>query len=507
MYQLHPTTVDRHPENWPKPPQMRDVDGNPMFDPADLAFPILDWTILPFRISTNEDPCVMAAWLRLDPRMSWNDIIARMIPDGRPTPNVLNMRVSRLNASLDIFQWRDSFRSQQKVENEIKKGKRKPLTIFHTLFNTTRGLTPGWSWTEFDKHVPVTELKWIEFKGKLTHLNGAGNLVGWKYKPDVDDEKLHEFEIYKVWYQYPASVYVDRTCQGGSRHPTPRGRPTIPSALAHTHATLAHATNNHPTKSNSCKRRRSLFEEAESSKKQRNVSSITTSDIGNAVAQVDIPVTGLNHNSYVDAVDHSYFNEELLPREAADWTCIPELNEHEKGANQYLDEWGPEGVLADIFDQVCQGTGLDDYGLYTDQNLHDVEPSTNNFGNEVEHDVELLGPEFILDSGFIDHDITDHFDLGPAIQLLESDPRPYIPCRLPVSPNTDIEVVRDASVPADPANSSIQGTYATESEEPQDGDNRDLTLNEENFHYIADANIINWLDPQLNDPKQTYLLS
>ncbi len=435
LYQLHPTAVDQHPENWPKPPQMRDVDGNPMFDPADPTFPILDWTILPFHISTKEDPCVMAAWLRLDPRMSWKDIIARMVPDGRPMPNVLNMRVSRLNVTLDIFPWRDSRQSQQKVENEIKNGKRKPLTTFHTLFNTTRGLTPGWNWSELERHVPVTELKWVGFKGKLAYLNSTTDLVGWKYKPDVDDETLFESEVYEIWHQYPASPYVNKTGQGVARHTARRGRPTVPKTSAPIQPAVAHAINNPPTETDPRKRRQSLSQAGRPSKKQRNTLPATTPDTIDPEIHVGLPVLEPDRDSSAHATEHWQFTKELFPRDTPVSTYSLDRNEFERLPN--LDAQGPESVYAYHFDQVCQSTGLRDYDLYTEQILHDAESNTNYFGNEAKHCIEQLSQEltFDADSASRRHSITsDDIDWNPAGHLLEPHPQfwPAVPSHRPV---------------------------------------------------------------------------
>jgi hypothetical protein len=484
LYQLHPTTVDQHPENWPKPPQMRDLDGNPMFDPADPTFPILDWTILPFHISTKEDPCVMAAWLRLDPRMSWKDIIARMVPDDRPVPNVLNMRVSRLNASLDIFPWRDSHKSQQKVKDEIKKGKRKPLTSFHTIFNTTRGLTPGWNWSEFEYYVPVTELKWVEFKGKLAHLNSTTDLVGLKYKPYVDNEKLAASEAYDVWYQYTASAFSDKQDQSVQCHTTRRGRPTIPRALAPVQPAVAPTINNSLTETNLRKRRRSLSQEGQPSKKQRNALMATTPDMTNAETFCGLSVLEHNHDSFVDTTEHWHFTD-FVPRDTtAVLTSFPYPNEFKQSANLNLDERGLR--------QVYRSTGLDDYDHYTEQNLYYAEANINNFGNDAEHCIEYQDRPF----DFVIHkydNTNDDIDYDPAGHLLE-------PC--PQSRVLTEEDVQDDPLLAGCAKQSTQWTYATQSVEPEEGHGRNLIFNEKNFFYIADGNIIDWIDTHPNDPKE-----
>lgn len=488
--------VDQHPENWPKPPQMRDVDGNPMFDPADPTFPILDWTILPFHISTKEDPCIMAAWLRLDPRLTWKDIIARMVPDGRPVPNVLNMRVSRLNASLDIFPWRDSRQSQQKVEDEIEKGKRKPLTMFHTLFNTTRGLTPGWNWSEFEEHVPVTELKWVEFKGKLTHLNGTTDLVGLKYKPDVDDEKLGESEAYEIWYQYPASAYVNKADQGVSCHTTRRGRPTIPKALAPVQPAVAPSINNSPTETDSRKRCRSLSQEGQPSKKQRNTLPATTPDMTNAETHFGLPVLELSRDNSADTTEHWHITEVLHPEHGPVFVYSFNGNEFVQKANSNFHERGPGSVYTDVFDRVSQNTGLRDYDLYTEQNLHDTEANTNNFGNDAQHCIQQLSQELTFDADFASHwyDITnDDIDYNPVGHILEPDLQPRIP--------TEEDIQNDPLVTGH-AKSSTRWTYMTQSMEPEKEHGRDFTFNEKEFFYIPYENITDWIDAHPNDPKK-----
>lgn len=501
LYQLHPTAVDQHPQNWPKPPQMRDVDGNPMFDPADPAFPILDWTILPFHISTQEDPCVMATWLRLDPRMSWKDIIARMVLDGRPIPNVLNMRVSRLNASLDILPWRDSRKSRQKIENEIENGKRKPLTIFHTLFNTTRGLTPGWNWSEFEKHVPITALKWVEFKGRLAHLNSSTDMVGWKYKPDVDDEKLVESEIYEIWYQYPATAYIDKTGQGLPHHISRRGRPTIPRALAPVQAAVMPGINHSTRETHPCKRRRSLSQEGQPSKKQRNTLSAAAPDMINIETHVDLPVLEHNCDSSADTVGHGQFTEEVVPANTPVSSYFPVHNQFERITNSNWSERGPESVYAEIFDQSCQSTGLDDYGLYTERNLLETESNINNIVDEPEYCIAQLSQELTFDADFASRkqDMLvndDNMERNPAAYPLESDPQIPIPTK---------EYNHNDPVLLDYATLSTDWTYATQSVEFEEGDvgiNNNLILDEKNFLYIADERIVDWIDTHPDDPKE-----
>jgi hypothetical protein len=161
---------------WPLPPQLRDADGNPVYDPADSTFPVLDFPFLPFSISTNEDPSQLSAWLRLDPRLTWHDITARMIVTGRPQNNALNMRLSRFSVAVAIFRWRDSNKSPNKIQAEIQNGTRLPLTAFEVRYNTTRGRTPGWNYSD-DEDVPATTVQYIPFGNRLSQLNSAADSV------------------------------------------------------------------------------------------------------------------------------------------------------------------------------------------------------------------------------------------------------------------------------------------------------------------------------------------
>lgn len=189
LYQLKSTAADENPLHWPKPQQLTDEEGNPQFDPADGTFPILDWTFLPLRISTLEEPSQLTAWLRLDPRLTWRDITCRMIPNGRPTINALNMRVSRFQKAVDIYPWRDSRKSLIKVEKDLALGLRTPLTMFNVVYNTTRGNTPGWNYGD-GEDVPVDEVVWVDYRESLKYLNLT---VDETFKPQVALQKQWKF--------------------------------------------------------------------------------------------------------------------------------------------------------------------------------------------------------------------------------------------------------------------------------------------------------------------------
>lgn len=176
LYQLKATDADNNPMQWPLPPQLRDADGNPVYDPADSTFPVLDFPFLPFSISTKEDPSQLAAWLRLDPRLTWHDITARMIATGRPQYNALNMRLSRFSVAVGIFRWRDSNKSSNKIQAEVQNGTRLPLTAFEVRYNTTRGRTPGWNYSD-DEDVPATTVQFIPFGNRLSQLNSVVDSV------------------------------------------------------------------------------------------------------------------------------------------------------------------------------------------------------------------------------------------------------------------------------------------------------------------------------------------
>ncbi|KAL8826796.1 MAG: hypothetical protein Q9191_003579 [Dirinaria sp. TL-2023a] len=127
--------------------QKRDAQGRLMWeqwpdDPANPR-PLLDFPVLANidQISTQEHPLLMEAWRRLDPRITWNDLIMRMQRHGRSNANNYNMhcfRTWRRLYNITTWFWRGDLR--QSPENVRVQNL---LTPLQRQNNTTRGTTPG----------------------------------------------------------------------------------------------------------------------------------------------------------------------------------------------------------------------------------------------------------------------------------------------------------------------------------------------------------------------------
>ncbi|KAI9719109.1 MAG: hypothetical protein M1812_003739 [Candelaria pacifica] len=145
IYRFKPAIQDRVAWYYPRPDQKQDANGNLMWDPKypqdDMSGrPIYDFEILPDRIGTAEQEWYFEAIRRLDQRVEWKDILARMQPDHRPAPNTLNMRCLRFRQKYCMGCWdpRGRFSESKEGEDIIHK-----LTPQQKQNNTTRGTTPG----------------------------------------------------------------------------------------------------------------------------------------------------------------------------------------------------------------------------------------------------------------------------------------------------------------------------------------------------------------------------
>ncbi|KAI9783194.1 MAG: hypothetical protein M1835_003864 [Candelina submexicana] len=145
MYRWKPTDQDKVPWKYPRPAQKRDANGNLMWDPKypqddKTGRRICDFDILPERIGTAEQEWYFEAIRRLDQRIEWRDILARMQPDNRPAANTLNMRGLRFRQKYDMSCWdpRGRFSASKEGEDIIHRLNRQQIDN-----NTTRGTTPG----------------------------------------------------------------------------------------------------------------------------------------------------------------------------------------------------------------------------------------------------------------------------------------------------------------------------------------------------------------------------
>lgn len=108
----------------------------------DKRWPILDYDILPMRISTAVPIFLPVLWMRYDGRIELNDILARMDNSThRPEINTFSMRCARWRFDNCLKSWNDAhgkfttLKEQEEVEGLLS-----PQQI---QANTTRGLTPG----------------------------------------------------------------------------------------------------------------------------------------------------------------------------------------------------------------------------------------------------------------------------------------------------------------------------------------------------------------------------
>ncbi|KAI9700255.1 MAG: hypothetical protein M1836_002269 [Candelina mexicana] len=145
MYRWKPTDQDKVVWKYQRPAQKRDANGNLMWDPKypqddKTGRRICDFDILPERIGTAEQEWYFEAIRRLDQRIEWRDILARMQPDHRPGANALNMRGLRFRQKYCMSCWdpRGRFSASKEGEDIIHRLNRQQIDN-----NTTRGTTPG----------------------------------------------------------------------------------------------------------------------------------------------------------------------------------------------------------------------------------------------------------------------------------------------------------------------------------------------------------------------------
>ena len=97
--------------------------------------------VLPDRISSDVEEWRCEAWMRLDSRVTLDDITMRMHPSFRIAKNTLQQRNGRFRARFHLIAWHSTNRKSEQLDADlasklIKAG-------IDPALNTTRGLTPG----------------------------------------------------------------------------------------------------------------------------------------------------------------------------------------------------------------------------------------------------------------------------------------------------------------------------------------------------------------------------
>ncbi|CAF9921038.1 MAG: hypothetical protein HETSPECPRED_004414 [Heterodermia speciosa] len=150
LYRIAPPSTRLAFSKTPKPHQKRDAQGNPVFEswPSDPANsrPLLDYAVLSDQIASGVEWWRMTAWRRLEPRMSWADIIMRIRPaNGSRTRDVqvdtraLNARIFNKRKEFGILSW-DNSRGGKDEDSIAERLSAYPGAIER---NSSRGVTPG----------------------------------------------------------------------------------------------------------------------------------------------------------------------------------------------------------------------------------------------------------------------------------------------------------------------------------------------------------------------------
>ena len=134
-----------------RPPQKEDARGNLMFEryprptepgkPTKPQEPLLNFSILPDVIGTQEQWWYFEAIRRIDPRIRWIDITMRMPLDGRPSENSLNQDGVRNRPKYGMRSWFP--KKIHQTHNARRDTAIAILSQAQIALNTTRGTTPG----------------------------------------------------------------------------------------------------------------------------------------------------------------------------------------------------------------------------------------------------------------------------------------------------------------------------------------------------------------------------
>ena len=156
--------------------QCRNTDGSLrvgillLTNGTQTPYAVADYPVLPDNISTKVSPFRVVQWMRLDPRIEWRDILARMPLKGRPKQNTLQMACLRWRLRFGMKSWRGtkggSFHTSKEDEDvELL------LSAQQLAANTTRGLTPGLSLGfSLLQTVPI-----LTFKERQSEIQAAKN--------------------------------------------------------------------------------------------------------------------------------------------------------------------------------------------------------------------------------------------------------------------------------------------------------------------------------------------
>ncbi|KAL8796515.1 MAG: hypothetical protein Q9195_001189 [Heterodermia aff. obscurata] len=150
LYRIAPPSTRAAFSKTAKPPQKKDTNGNLVFEswPIDPANPrpLIDYPVLPDQIALNVEWWRLAAWRRLEPRLSWADIVMRMRPaeglrtrDAAIDTRAMNARIFHKRNEFAILSW-DNSRGGKDEDLIVEKLCAYPGAIES---NSSRGVTPG----------------------------------------------------------------------------------------------------------------------------------------------------------------------------------------------------------------------------------------------------------------------------------------------------------------------------------------------------------------------------